>query len=104
MDGGGVSDIPNNGIDNAGLETTPERGRKVFFPPRTSSTLTQVDLDILSAQANVKTGEQAGANTNTSTGGGDPINQVLTRNKVLGGSPGKDRIRIGIMSRSNHVL
>ena len=100
---GGVSDIPNNGITNAGLETTPEAQRKIF-PPRTSSTLTQVDLDILSAQANVKTGEQAGANTNTSTGGGDPINQVLTRNKGLGGSPGKNRIRIGIMSRSNHVL
>ena len=74
MDGGGVSDIPNNGIDNAGLETSPESSRKVFFPPRTSSTLTQVDLDILSAQANVKTAEQA--NLNTNTGEGDPISQV----------------------------
>ena len=42
----GVSDIPNNGITNAGLETSPETARKIF-PPRTSSTLTQVDLDIL---------------------------------------------------------
>ena len=76
MDGGGVSDIPNNGIDNAGLETSPESSRKVFFPPRTSSTLTQVDLDILSAQANVKTGEQQGS-SNSNTGEGDPISQVL---------------------------
>ena len=72
MDGGGVSDIPNNGIDNAGLETTPERGRKVFFPPRTSSTLTQVDLDILSAQANVK------SEVNSRPGDpGDPVTQSM---------------------------
>ena len=71
----GVSDIPNNGITNAGLETSPETARKIF-PPRTSSTLTQVDLDILSAQANVKTGEQANTNTNPNPVEGDPISQV----------------------------
>ena len=75
MHSGGVSDIPSNGLTNEGLETTPETTRKIF-PARTSSTLTQVDLDILSAQANVKTGEQQGS-SNSNTGEGDPISQVL---------------------------
>ena len=71
---GGVSDIPSEGITNEGLETTPETKRKTFSA-RTSSTLTQVDLDILSAQANVKTGEQLGP-TSTEEREGDPISQV----------------------------
>ena len=73
----GVSDIPSNGFTNEGLETTPETKRKMF-PARTSSTLTQVDLDILSAQANVKTGEQQGPATITNNEEGDPISQVHT--------------------------
>ena len=83
MDGGGVSDIPSNGITNEGLETTPETTKKIF-PARTSSTLTQVDLDILSAQAHGKTGEKQGPNiSNSREGEGDPISQVDIYNDVV---------------------
>ena len=51
----GDTDIPIHGIHNEALdvEVTPETQKKIF--PRSDTTLTQVDLDILSAQVNVKT-------------------------------------------------
>ena len=59
-----VADLPSPGEDNEGLETSPGTERKTKYT-RSDTTLTQVDLDILSAQANVETSL------------GDPVSQSM---------------------------
>ena len=50
-----VYDIPGAAMDNEGLEVSPTLERKVF--PRSDTSLTQVDLDILSRQQDASLGK-----------------------------------------------
>ena len=67
-----VTDLPSPGITNEGLEVSPGTERKNKYA-RSDTTLTQVDLDILSAQANVGSGEKPELGTSP----GDPVTQSM---------------------------